>query len=373
MLVEQYNNLIKENAKLHQPEIDQTLEKYFKTKTLQRLLGRGMFCGMDYVSIKELVPVEMYTRFDHSKNVAYAAVSLSNSLEEVLTGAFHDVGTLSFAHVNSFKKGNALKQDADELNIKSILEKDEELLTYLHEDKIALADVVNPEKYPLIDKEVPSLCLDRLDGILTTCLIWAHSHDFETIKELYLMTGYVENLNGMALDSFSKRFENFTGEMCIEDGGLDIEDFFAAINVYSEKLLSKESRYMMEVLGLALNYYEDIGLITEKDLFDLSEQEIIAKIMNSKYNTVWKDITTFDKVKYASSEDNGLIVTSRPKIRQANPLCFAHMALQEVDAISGDFYHELNNLYSALAVIDKPITGNLSESTAKILSKYQKK
>lgn len=373
MLVEQYNNLIKENAQLHQPGIDQTLEKYFKTKTLQRLLGRGMFCGMDYVGIKELVPVEKYTRFDHSKNVAYTAVALSNGLEEILTGAFHDVGTLSFAHVNSFKKGNALKQDADELNIKAILEKDDELLTYLQEDKIALDNVVNPEKYPLIDKDVPSLCLDRLDGILTTCLIWAHTHDFATIKDLYFMTGYIENLNGMAVDYFSPRFENFTGEMYIEDGELDIEDFFAAINVYSKKLLSKESRYMTEVLGLTLNYYEDLGLITEEDLFVLSEQDIINKIMNSGYNDVWKDITTFDQVKYASSVDTGLIITSKPKIRQANPLCFAQMTLLEVDNISGNFYRELNNLYSALRVIDQPIIGNLSKSTAKILSKYQKK
>lgn len=373
MLAEEYHNLIKENAKLHNPNIDCKLERYFNTKTLKRLSGRGMFCGMDYVNIKELIPLEMYTRLDHSKNVAYSAVTLADKLEIPLAGAFHDVGTLSFAHVNSFKKGNALKQDDDELNIKSILEQDEELLTYLHEDNINIADVIFPEKYPQIDKGVPSLCLDRLDGILTTCLIWAHSHSFEEIKKLYFMTGYLENLNGLVVDCFSTRFQDFTGEMYIEDGELDVEDFFAAINTYSKKLLSKESRYMMEVLGLALNYYEDIGLITENDLFNLSEQEIISKILDSRYSDIWQDITTFDKVDYAKEDASGLTVISRPKIRQANPLCLACMTLCEVNGISGDFYRELNNLYAELELIDKPITGNLSAYTVKTLSKYLKK
>ena len=47
MLVEKYNNLNKENS-------NDTLDKYFETKTLQRLKGKGLFCGMDYVGINFL-------------------------------------------------------------------------------------------------------------------------------------------------------------------------------------------------------------------------------------------------------------------------------------------------------------------------------
>lgn len=66
-----------------------------------------------------------------------------------------------------------MHQASDELKIESILKQDEEFLEYLHEDKIELKDVTNPEKYPLINKEIPTLCLDRSDGILATCLFWA--------------------------------------------------------------------------------------------------------------------------------------------------------------------------------------------------------
>ena len=62
------------------------------TKTLQRLKGKGLFCGMDYVNIDMIKPREYYSRFNHSMNVAYTAWKLSYDLKVTLTGLFHDVG-----------------------------------------------------------------------------------------------------------------------------------------------------------------------------------------------------------------------------------------------------------------------------------------
>ena len=42
--------------------------------------------------------------------MSYTASKLLDDLSCALAGAFHDVGTLSFSHVNSFKKGDALTQ-----------------------------------------------------------------------------------------------------------------------------------------------------------------------------------------------------------------------------------------------------------------------
>lgn len=364
MLVEQYNNLNKENS-------NSVLDKYFNTKTLQRLQGKGLFCGMDYVGIKSLRPVEYYSRYDHSKNVAYTAWKLSEDLKTSLTGAFHDVGSLSFAHVNSFKKGDGLNQESDELSVKDVIEKDEELLEYLHDDGIMLDEVIDSKQYPLIDKKIPSLCLDRVDGILATCLFWAKSHSFSEIESLYNMLTYFENLNGMNYNLLNNRFKNFKGEIVLSEyAGTEYEDFFKAINTYSKLLLTKEDRYMMEVLGLTLKYYEDIGLITEKDLFEFSEQEILNKILSSKEKNILEDVLSLEKVSYATSEDKGLVLISKPKIRQANPLCVGSMEVCEIDNISGQFYRELNDLYEDIFLTDKPITGNLTKETVKVLSKY---
>lgn len=366
MLVEKYNNLNKQNS-------SSILDKYFETKTLQRLRGKGLFCGMDYVGIESLRPIEYYSRYDHSKNVAYTAWKLSEDLKVALTGAFHDVGSLSFAHVNSFKKGDSLKQESDELSVKDVLLQDQELLEYLHEDGINIDDVISADKYPLIDKKIPTLCLDRVDGILATCLFWAKTHSFEEIESLYNMLTYFENLNGMNYDTNNDRLRNFNGEIVLsENCAGEYEDFFKAINTYSRLLLTKEDRYLMEILGLTLNYYEDIGLITEKDLFELSEQEIISKILDSKHGDVLKDVLSLEEVSYATEDDTGLIVISKPKIRQANPLVFGQMEVCGIDDISGDSYRELNNLDEGLSLTAKPITGKLSKETVKILSKYRK-
>ena len=69
MLVEQYGAMTKESA-------DPRLERYIQTKTMQRQKGKGLFCGMDYVNIERLKPIEYYSRLDHSKNVAYTTSTL---------------------------------------------------------------------------------------------------------------------------------------------------------------------------------------------------------------------------------------------------------------------------------------------------------
>ena len=375
MLVEQYEAITKENA-------DPRLERYIQTETMQRLQGKGVFCGMDYVNIQKLKPIEFYSRLEHSKNVAYSASSIYKDERDkffkiALAGLFHDVGTKCFAHANSFKTGDVLKQENDELDVKSILLKDDELMTYLHEDGINLDDVIDYSIYPILDKPIPALCMDRLDGgVLGTCLFWAHTHSLEEIKELWSMAGYLENTNGMCVDLSSERCRNFTGEMVLSEGERTacFEDFFKTINIYSSLLLSKESRYMMEVLGLTLNYYEDNGVIDEQSMFYLSEQEVIDKILTSNYKDVWKDITSFDTVSYAKSMDEGLVFVSQPKIRQCNPLVIdSHLNLCEIDGISGDFYRELNPIGEDIDFTSKPITGNLSKYTVKTLSKYKKR
>lgn len=378
MLVEQYNAMHRDYYyKYLEKDIDSTqLEKYFQTKTMQRLKGKGMFCGMDFVQMPKLKPREYYSRFDHCVNLSYdAGVWGYKGLPEQLSALFHDVGTYSFAHVNSFKKGEGLTQENDEMSVKAVLMQDKEILEYLYQDRISLDDVVDCSKFSLIDKPIPALCLDRADGILSTCLFWAKTHNFEEVKNLFEMQGYVPNLNGTTWDILSDRLNDAHehGEMCIGDTyDAEMEDYFRAINSYSSLLLSKESRYFMEVFGMVLNYYQELGLFTDRDLFYLSEQDIVNRILSSKYSDVWTDFIHMSKVWYAKS-DKGLVVLSQPKIRQANPLVWGQMQLCECHSISGDFYQELNPLWDDIEKTYQPLVGNLSHSTTRKLSKYNKK
>ena len=48
------------------------------------------------------------------------------------------------------------------------------------------------------------------------------------------------------------------------------------------------------------------------------------------------------------------------------------MEVCEIDSISGKFYRDLNNLSEDINLTNKPIIGNLSNETVKVLSKYKK-
>ena len=72
MLVEQYRDLNKERS-------TDKIDKYFDTKTLKRLQGKGLFCGMDFVGIDSLRPIEYYSRFEHSRNVLYSSKVIPSS------------------------------------------------------------------------------------------------------------------------------------------------------------------------------------------------------------------------------------------------------------------------------------------------------
>jgi hypothetical protein len=123
---------------------------------------------------------------------------------------------------------------------------------------------------------------------------------------------------------------------------------------------------------MVLRYYEDIGIIDENDLFNLSEQQIIEKILNTNYSKVWKDFVGVDTVRYAlPNQTKGLILYSQPKIRQASPLTLCCTYLCEIDGVSGDFYRELVRLDKAIENTYRPLVGNLNEDTAKVLSKYK--
>lgn len=123
---------------------------------------------------------------------------------------------------------------------------------------------------------------------------------------------------------------------------------------------------------MVLNYYQELGLFMDRDLFYLSEQDIVNRILSSKYSDVWTDFINMSKVWYAKS-DKGLVVLSQPKIRQANTLVWCQMQLCECYNISGDFYQELNPLWRDIAKTYQPLVGNLSHYTTKKLLKYNKK
>jgi len=321
-----YVNYFEELAKNFYPKLYPRLIRYDEVECLKRLRSIGMFCGMDYVGIPKLIPGDFYSRDDHSRVCAFMTLLFTGSLKQSLAARFHDVGTYPFAHVRSFKEGNEGWQDDDEMDVYTIISRDSLAKKLFAEDKIDFAKISDVSKFPIIDKERPALCVDRLDGILSSAHIWTKKFSLRKIKGTFELTGVCyqkENPNYYISDNERKEYR---AEVCIARAYIFDEftelDFFDAINIYMSKLLSKESRYAMAFFGEILKLMDQRKIIPS-DYFYLTEEEMIQLFINSPYACLWEDFRNLKLVRKATPSDD-YTLNPKTKIRYCHPFLIHH-------------------------------------------------
>ena len=69
-------------------EFPEFINKYLKTKTLNRLKYITQFCGCDYTKLYS--PRFLYTRLDHSLVVAHMTWHFTHSKKETIIALLHD-------------------------------------------------------------------------------------------------------------------------------------------------------------------------------------------------------------------------------------------------------------------------------------------
>ena len=151
------------------------MRKYFNTGCLRRLKSIDYFCGM-YSASKDVYNFsEKITRFDHSVSVALLIYRYTYNKEKALAGLFHDVGSPCFCHVIDYMNGDHATQESTEVFTNQIIRNDRSLIRCLEQDGIAVEDIIDYKKYSIVDSPRPTLCADRLDGIILTGIGWAKS------------------------------------------------------------------------------------------------------------------------------------------------------------------------------------------------------
>ena len=248
------------------------INKYIETDELQRLKLIGLFCGCDYTDIYSFK--FWYSRLDHSIACALMTWHFTKDKKQTLTALFHDLGTPVFSHCVDYLLNDALNQEKSERNIENIILNSKQILNLLKEDNIDVKDVLEVEKYSLIENERPKICIDRLEGIFATGLIWCRFWDIKDIEEIYNNITILKN------------------EEAVEELGftnLDIANkFFEGTFKYSIALQKNENKYVMQFIADNLKYLIQNNIIEFKDLYILSETEIIDIIKgNLTLNHIW--------------------------------------------------------------------------------------
>lgn len=291
-------------------KISNYLKDYINTKPLQRLKDIGQFCGVDYQKLPIHNVKYWYSRLDHSIVCAFMAYNYTNDLKQTLGALFHDTGTPIFSHCIDFMLNDAKNQESSEKSVFEILKNSNDVLNLLKRDNITLEEITQIEKYPIIENSKPKICVDRLDGILTTGLVWGRYWDLSDIEKIYNSTIISKNENNEDEIAFNN----------IESA----EIFFEGAYKYSMMLQANEDKISMNFLGDIVKKAIEKNIITFDELYILNEKETIQRFENCNNIVLemWNVFKNLDKVYNSDGKVDGkYCISIDSKKRYVNPLC----------------------------------------------------
>lgn len=276
-------NLLKEyKILLNINEMPPFLIKYLDTPSLTRLKKITYFCGMDYASKNIYNFKEQITRYDHSLTTALLIYKLTQNKTMTLAGLFHDISTPCFSHVIDYMNNDYENQETTEEYTKEILESDKYLQKLLQEDNITIEEISNFKNYPVVDNERPKLCADRLDGIILNSISWTKKITKKDIEEI---------LNNITI------YKNEENED--EIGFTNKITTSKILNLNKEidkKCHSKEDNYMMNLLAHITKLLIKNNIITYKQLYYDTEENILKQAKASSNQEIKNHLTKFKTI-----------------------------------------------------------------------------
>lgn len=236
------------------------IDKYIDTVEMQRLAYVGQFCGCDYTKIHNIK--YWYSRLEHSIATALMTWNFTKDKTQTLAALFHDLGTPTFSHCIDYVMGDTVNQESSEIDVFTIIKSSSKIANYLKDDDVNIDDLEDLEKYPIVENKKPKLCVDRLDGVLHTCLIWQQYWDLSTVKKVYDNIVVLNN----EYDELEIGFQN--QEIA--------ELFFDGVFKYSIELQKNEDKYAMQFIADIIKDMIDKKILKINDLYELKEKTIVS-------------------------------------------------------------------------------------------------
>ena len=181
----------------------------------------------------------------------------------------------------------------------------------LKRDGIKVEEVDNYHIYPIADNDTPMLSADRLEYTLSNGLgvrkkVW----NLNDIKEIYDNIEVQKNEQGI-------------DELGFKDKTI-AEKFVKGMRILSNSYIDNKTKLSMQFLADIMKNMSYKNLITKKDLYELSEKEVIEKIENCNYKDISKKFNFWKnayEIKESDKEVKGkYCVNINAKIRYINPL-----------------------------------------------------
>ena len=260
--IENLPRLLKDYFKVLSPEFPDFLLEYIHTPEMQKQSKISVTSGTIYSNMFDEI---WYSSLDHSVAVALIIWNFTKDKKQTLSGLFHDIATPVFKHCIDFMNGDHEKQESTEELTTQIIENSKEIMALLNRDHIKLEEVCDYHIYPIADNDTPKLSSDRLEYTLSNGLgvrekLW----NLETVKEIYQDIEVQENEDGIP-------------ELGFKHKAL-AEKFVNTMSQLSCLYVGNKAKYSMQFIADIVKKMNEQNVITKKDLYTLSEKEVIQKI-----------------------------------------------------------------------------------------------
>jgi len=270
---------------------EQVLVELINSKALQRLKKI-----QQYGFPQEYYIFPGYTRYDHSLGVMIILKKVGASLEEQVAGLIHDVSHTAFSHVIDWVYGSGEVEDYQDKVHKQIIS-NSDIPKILSRFKIDWKKVSHVEDYHLLEKEIPDLCVDRIDYALREIYCWV-DQEFpkKALNDLMVFDGKIV---------FGSK--DLAKEFGINFLKLQSEHWGEADTVLRYRLFAD---LLKDALGK--------GIIIEDD-FLKDDEYVMEKIKSSKDEKIMKELEMFvGKLKFEINDKNPSI-RLKNKFRYVDP------------------------------------------------------
>ncbi len=305
---ENLDKLTKDYFEILSENIPEFLYDYVNTDAMRRIDKVGCGCGTDYTKL--YTKKFFYSNLRHSIGVALIIWNFTRDKKQTLAGLFHDISTPVFKHCIDFMNGDYEKQEStEELTAKMITES-EEIMKLLQKDNILVEEVSDYHKYPIADNDTPRLSSDRLEYTLTHSICSRNIWNLEQIKKIYKNITILKNEDGIEELGFK------TLEIA--------EEFVSGAKKMWMNWISNQDKLTLTFYATIMKKMSEKGLVTVKDLYTLSEKEMIEKIENCKVDNISNSFKKFRELTMIHESDDAVedkfCISAKTKRRYIVPL-----------------------------------------------------
>lgn len=275
------------HAKIKEP----VLISLINSKPVRRLKGINQAGASQYALRGKTV-----SRYDHSLGVMILLKKLNAPLEEQIAGLLHDIPHTAFSHVIDFVFKTKNHEFHEKFHRKIIT--GSEIPSILKEHGFNIKRQFNERNFPLLEKNLPDLCADRIDYTLRDMVASSGFHD--KINE-YLHSFIVkDNEIVMRQKEIARKFA---------------EDY---LKMDEEKWSHPLEIALFQILADAIKIALDEKIISEEDLFQ-DDVFLYSKLKESKNVQILKKLDMLNVNLKIIDDPDDYHFHSKNKLRYINP------------------------------------------------------